>query len=67
MARIGDTVKPCKMLKKAMAVLAPHYSTLRFGVAAGNAAEAFYFHLGFMPGITQYSLVMQPGRPGEAQ
>ena len=46
-----------KMLKKALTVLKSEYPTLRFGVAAGNPAESVYHSLGFLPGVTQYTLV----------
>lgn len=47
-----------RMLKKALTELEGQYATLRFGVALGNPAEAFYYNLGFLPGVTQYTLVM---------
>ena len=49
-----------RMLKKALSVLKSEYSTLRFGVAAGNSAESFYHNLGFIPGVVAYTLIMPP-------
>ena len=49
-----------KMLKKALSALYGEYPVLKFGVAVGNPAEAFYYDLGFLPGITQYRLVKPP-------
>jgi hypothetical protein len=48
------------MLKKALTELRGQYATLRFGVALGNPAEAFYYSLGFLPGVTQYTLSLLP-------
>jgi ribosomal protein S18 acetylase RimI-like enzyme len=49
-----------RMLRKALTELRGQYATLRFGVALGNPAEAFYYSLGFLPGVTQYTLSLLP-------
>ena len=44
------------MLRKALTALAGRRPTLKFGVAVGNSAEAFYQSLGFVAGPTQHFL-----------
>jgi len=51
-----------QMMRRALAALAGEFPTLRFGVAMGNPAEAFYYRLGFLPGPPQYTLVRGPKR-----
>jgi ribosomal protein S18 acetylase RimI-like enzyme len=47
-----------RMLKKALTILKSEYSILRFGVAMGNPAESVYYNLGFLSGVTQYTLAI---------
>lgn len=51
-----------QMIRQALAALAGKFPALRFGVAMGNPAEAFYYRLGFLPGPPQYKLVRGPKR-----
>ena len=53
------------MLKEALAALDGQCSTLRFGVAVGNSAEAFYQKLGFLPGVCQHYLVLGAAKRDE--
>jgi hypothetical protein len=41
-----------------LTTLAGEFPTLRFGVAIGNPAEAFYYRSGFLPGPAQYELAL---------
>jgi len=45
-----------RMLKKALTALHGVFATVKFGVAVGNPAEAFYYSLGFLPGVAQHKL-----------
>jgi ribosomal protein S18 acetylase RimI-like enzyme len=51
------------MLLNALTVLHGHRPTLKFGVAVGNPAEAFYEALGFLAGPTGHVLLMPPQPP----
>ena len=51
------------MVQKALTVLQGHRTTLKFGVAVGNPAEAFYENLGFLAGPTDHVLLMPPQPP----
>jgi len=50
------------MVQKALTVLHEQRPTLKFGVAVGNLAEAFYHSLGFLAGPAHYVLLMPPRR-----
>ncbi|MCC7409905.1 MAG: GNAT family N-acetyltransferase [Phycisphaeraceae bacterium] len=47
-----------RMLRTALSALYGEFAVLKFGVAAGNPAEAFYYELGFLPGVTQHKLTL---------
>ena len=49
-----------RMVQNALTVLHGERPTLKFGVAAGNPAEAFYHRLGFLAGPVHYVLVRPP-------
>jgi len=49
-----------RIVQHALTVLHGERPTLKFGVAAGNPAEAFYHRLGFLAGPVGYVLVMPP-------
>ena len=51
-----------RMVQQALTILHGERPTLKFGVAAGNPAEAFYHRLGFLAGPVQYVLLMPPRR-----
>lgn len=51
-----------RMVRNALSVLHGHRPILKFGVAAGNPAEAFYQNLGFLAGPAHYVLLMPPRR-----
>ncbi len=48
------------MLRRALTGLAEQFPTLRFGVAIGNPAEAFYYRSGFAASPPQYELALGP-------
>lgn len=48
------------MLRRALSALHGHYPVLKFGVAPGNPAEAFYYATGFLPGIVHHRLLLDP-------
>jgi len=54
-----------KMLRHAMSALSGHFPVLKFGVAAGNPAEALYYRTGFLPGVVHRRLVL-PSAPRTA-
>ena len=49
-----------QMVRMALDALHGHRPTLKFGVAAGNPAEAFYHSMGFLAGPAHYVLNMPP-------
>ena len=51
-----------RVVQEALTVLHGERPTLKFGVAAGNPAEAFYHRLGFLAGPVHYVLLMPPDR-----
>jgi len=54
-----------RMVQNALTVRRGQRPTLKFGVAAGNPAEALYHRLGFLAGPVHYVLVMPPDRAAE--
>lgn len=49
-----------RMVQHTLSVFHGHYPLLKFGVAAGSTAEAFYYNLGFLPGPVHYVLLSPP-------
>lgn len=47
-----------KMLQRALSELHGHFPVLKFGVAVGNPAEAFYYSQGFLAGPAEYKLLL---------